>query len=264
MQIIPRFLKGSLSFSLLSLLIGLLVITGCRGSQNHSVNDPAEPPPPGQLLQESDPDSPDVLQGDNPRPETEPGDTPPASSRDFRAELPASVRMVKGTYILGPQDVIRVTVYAHDLKVMDVKVRISSQGTITLPLLGELRTEGKTLKELENLISESLGRDFFVNPKVILDIEQFRERKVFVLGQVKTPGEYDITGPKTVTIVQAISLAGGLTKGAALNSSQITRIVEGVETTIRIKLEDIIEDGKKKQDIVVLDGDIIYVPEHFF
>jgi polysaccharide export outer membrane protein len=157
-----------------------------------------------------------------------------------------------------------VTVYAHDLKVLDLKARVSDRGTVTLPLLGELRAGGENLKSLEDRITKSLDRDYFINPRVLLDIDQFRKRTVFVLGQVNKPGEYDITGPRIMHVVQAISLAGGLTKGAALNSTRITRMEEGREKVIRIKLKDIIEEGKKKLDAVVRDRDIIFVPERFF
>lgn len=175
-----------------------------------------------------------------------------------------STQPVSPDYALGPEDILDIKVYARDVRAMDVSVRISSRGMITLPLLGEVKAGGLTLKELENEITQSLNRDYFVNPQVLLDVKQFRPRKIFVLGQINNPGEYDITGPKTVTMVQAISLAGGLTKGAAANSARITRIENDLEKVIEVKLEDIIEDGKKKQDVILRDGDIIFVPRRFF
>jgi len=167
-------------------------------------------------------------------------------------------------YILGPEDILDIKVYADDVKAMDISVRVSSPGVITLPLLGNVEAGGLTLKQLENRITRSLDKDYFVNPKVILDVKQFRARKISVLGQVKNPGEYDISGPKTITVVQAISLAGGLTKGAAANSTQVTRIEDDQEKVIKVKLDDIIEDGKKKLDVILHDGDIIFVPRRFF
>jgi len=171
---------------------------------------------------------------------------------------------VSSDYVLGPADILDIKVYASDVKAIDVNVRICSRGMITIPLLGEVKAGGSTLKELENRITQSLNRDYFVSPQVLLDVKQFRPRKIFVLGQVNNPGEYDITGPKKVTVVQAISLAGGLTRGAAANSARITRIEDDQEKVIEVKLEDIIEEGKKKQDVILRDGDIIFVPRRFF
>ena len=85
----------------------------------------------------------------------------------------------------------------------------------------------------------------------------------YIIGQVKKPGSY-LYQEKNITIVEAISMAGGFTQIAARNRTRIIRVEDGVEKIIRVKVDAITEAGKKGQDVSILPGDIIVVPESFF
>ncbi|MFH1488294.1 MAG: polysaccharide biosynthesis/export family protein [Pseudomonadota bacterium] len=85
----------------------------------------------------------------------------------------------------------------------------------------------------------------------------------YIIGQVKSPGSYALT-ERDITLVEAISLAGGFTKIAARNRTRIIRVEEGVEKIIEVKVDAITDAGKKIQDVLIQANDVIVVPESFF
>lgn len=85
----------------------------------------------------------------------------------------------------------------------------------------------------------------------------------YIIGQVKNPGSYPLVKPD-MTIVEAISVAGGFTQIAARNHTRIIRMDQGVERVIEIKVDEITQSGKKNKDIQIIAGDIIVIPESFF
>jgi len=85
----------------------------------------------------------------------------------------------------------------------------------------------------------------------------------YIIGEVQDPGSYPYL-EKEITIVEAISKAGGFTQIAARNRTRIVRVEEGVEKIINVKVDAITKSGKKGQDVLILPGDVIVVPESFF
>ena len=83
------------------------------------------------------------------------------------------------------------------------------------------------------------------------------------IGQVKNPGSY-LYQEEVITLVEAISMAGGFTPIAARNKTRIVRVEGGVEKIIQVRVDAITESGKKAQDVKILPGDVIVVPESFF
>ena len=168
---------------------------------------------------------------------------------------------VSPEYIIGFQNVLQIDVYYGRDMNLQRKVRVSSEGRINFPLLGEVEVNGLTVNELERKLTELLGKDYLVNPQVSVFIEEYST--VSVIGQVNTPGTYPIKGK--LTVVEAISLAEGFTKIAAPNGVKILRAnPNGTKTTINVKAGDIINGGKKEEDIQLQSGDIVTVPESFF
>jgi polysaccharide export outer membrane protein len=139
-------------------------------------------------------------------------------------------------YILGPRDVLNITVYDH--KDLETKVRVSEDGKITFPLLGEISVAGLTVQRLERKITTLLAKGYIVNPHVGVFVEEFRV-VVYVTGEVRKPGSYPYE--EGMTVIKAVSLAGGLTERAADGKIKVTRKEQGgEETTLQVGIQDLI------------------------
>lgn len=150
-------------------------------------------------------------------------------------------------YRLGPGDEIRVMVYGHtDLS---GEFEVDGMGRVSLPLIREVNAEGLTPRELEQAITDKLKPDFLKNPKVSVDVLNYRP--FYIFGEVKKPGSYAYVNG--MTVVNAIALAGGYTYRAKENNVLI----------IRAKDVDR-EKNSADHDTIVLPGDVIEVPERFF
>jgi len=160
-------------------------------------------------------------------------------------------------YRLGPDDVLNITVYREEE--LNREVRISSDGYISFPLLGKVRAEGFTVPELENSLAESLKR-YLKNPQVTVFIKEYST--ITVSGQVEKPGSYPLKGE--LTVLEAISLAGGFTKIAARNKVKVMRLEDGEKKTVIVRVADIGKRGDKSKDVFLERGDIVFVPESLF
>jgi polysaccharide export outer membrane protein len=156
---------------------------------------------------------------------------------------------------LGPGDIIEVKVYQD--KDLSGIYQISSDGTIDFPLIGKIEASNKTASDVAKTIQERLRDGYFKDPFVSVVVREVVSKLIYVLGQVEKPGTFPYR--EGMTIVHAITLAGGLTKIARPNSVVVTRVVDGKENRILVPLKDISE-GKAK-NFSLMPGDIIFVPE---
>lgn len=164
-------------------------------------------------------------------------------------------------YAIGPENVLIIDVYYGRDKEMQRKARVSSQGYITFPLLGEVKVAGLTIAELEKELTRLLEKDYLVNPQVSVFIEEYST--VSILGQVKEPGSFEIKGK--LTVIELISLAGGFTKIADRNNVRVMRTrPDGTKDTIRVKADDVINRGREEDNLQLQPDDIVTVPESFF
>ena len=168
-------------------------------------------------------------------------------------------------YLIQPGDVIAVSVLEDPL--LDRQILVAPDGQIALPLAGTLRAEGFTVEQLQQAIQRRLRKNFVEAPNVTVSLvaieedEEFRE--VFVLGEVNSPGRYEYDPETTISVLQALTLAGGLGPFAARRRIQVRERVEEAET-IRLFNYDAVEDGNPNtvQDLAALaDGAVIVVPE---
>jgi len=165
-------------------------------------------------------------------------------------------------YKVETGDVLTITVYEQpDLT---TKARVGSKGDITFPLIGNVNVGGLTVTEIEKKITSLLEADYLVNPQVSVFIEEYHPKKVFVMGFVNNPGEYELSKDRPTTVLEAITMAGGFKQGAAQNGTKIIRMEGNQEVTIQIRVTDITNKGYKEMDIAVKPGDIVVVPESFF
>ncbi|MEO0795308.1 MAG: polysaccharide biosynthesis/export family protein [Verrucomicrobiota bacterium] len=143
---------------------------------------------------------------------------------------------------------------------MEQQARVSGDGSITLPLIGKVHIAGMTLQDATTLITQLYDRDYIVNPQVSLLLIAYTERRAYVHGQVNRPGPVIIPPEESMTLTQVISSAGSRTRLAS-NRIQLTRVDEsGRKKVIELYFDDILDDPKAK-DIIVQDGDTIYIPE---
>lgn len=176
-----------------------------------------------------------------------PKDLPPTSRADA-AEATA----------LGPGDLLEVRVFQEpDLS---GAFRVSTEGKIDYPLCGPVTLAGLNSTQGAEALRKCLSNGFVKNPQVSILVREFNSKKVFVFGEVNKPGTFPFE--ERMTIVQAITVAGGFTKTAAKNATNVTRLVGGSEKKIRVPVEDI-GVGKEK-NFLLEPGDIVFVPESFF
>ncbi|GJM05151.1 MAG: hypothetical protein DHS20C09_11420 [marine bacterium B5-7] len=150
-------------------------------------------------------------------------------------------------YVLGTGDTVRIQVY--DEEDLYLESRVSDRGTISYPFLGELKVVGLTPGKLEKVITSKLKGDYLINPKVSIDILEYRE--FYVNGEVEEPGGFPFQ--PGVTVRKAISIAGGFKERASKEKINIIHDSDPSGKPKRVKLDDFINPG-----------DIITVEESFF
>ncbi len=163
-------------------------------------------------------------------------------------------------YRIGARDLLEIRVF--DLEELDSTVRVSEDGRISLPMIGELRVLGLTRSEVETAIESALKR--FVNdPQVSVFVREFESQRVSVLGAVKTPGTYPMQG--RMTLLEAISEAGGIDYDEASGTVAILRHDMPGEP-IEISLEELISKGNTAFNVELKAGDTVNVVprEHYF
>jgi polysaccharide export outer membrane protein len=165
-------------------------------------------------------------------------------------------------YRIQPLDTIQINVFNE--AELSIKSRVSAQGMINYPLLGAVRVGGLTVSEAENLLKERLGRDFLVNPQVSVLVDRANSRRVFILGQVKSPGAIEFSADEALTLLQAIARAGGFTPVAAPGRVSIIRSEDGAEKNITVNVTAIINSGDRSKDIELKSDDVVSVPESIF
>lgn len=161
-------------------------------------------------------------------------------------------------YILGVEDVLTVTVYDQpDLKSV---VRISGDGMITLPLIGQVKAAGLSVEKLSDEIEARLSDGYLVHPQVTIFIEEFRSLKATILGGVRAPGLYELKGQ--TSLLELISKAGGLVEDAANEAIiQRSRPDSQENEVITIDLKELLQHGQAAQNPAIMNGDHIYIPK---
>jgi polysaccharide export outer membrane protein len=167
-------------------------------------------------------------------------------------------------YAVGPQDILTITVYDHaDLS---GKYTIEADGGFTFPLIGRIKAGGLTLPVVEDSLKKALADGYLKNPQVSVTMDEYRSQRVFVMGEVRAPGAYQLTGD--MTIIEALAKAGGTTQSAA-EDVQIVRPThkssagpimpgEGESTVLKVNTREI-QAGQLSQNLVLKDGDTIVV-----
>lgn len=159
---------------------------------------------------------------------------------------------------LGSNDVFEVRVVGE--QELTGAYRVASDGAITFPFCGKVAVAGHTATEVSVQLTTCLADGYLKNPQVTVFIKEANSKKVFVLGEVQKPGTFAYEDD--MSVIQAITLAGGFTKLAARNSVLVTRTVDGKEQRVKIPVDDI--TSGKRENFHLQPGDIVFVAESFF
>ncbi len=161
-------------------------------------------------------------------------------------------------YLLGAGDLLQISVF--EAEELNSKVRVSSRGYVTLPLIGSVRVKGFSAREAEQKIENLYRERYIKNPHVGIFIEEHFSRRVTLMGQFKNPGTYDYLSKQRLLDVMA--LGGGLSDKAGLvvqiRKSGGSPDGQGV---FFVDLDQLIREGKSELNIKINAGDVLFVPE---
>jgi polysaccharide biosynthesis/export protein len=170
-------------------------------------------------------------------------------------------------YQVGPEDEISITVW--DNPDLSRRMRINLEGKVSFPLIGEVQVAGLSPLEIEKRIRDMLADGYLVNPQVSVQVAEYRSQKIFIIGEVNSPGAYPLT--RKTLLVEVIAMAGGVKQEAdheimivrPKKSKSIDRALLPDEADpselVKIRLRDVLE-GEKSQNIEVRNLDTIFVP----
>ena len=159
-------------------------------------------------------------------------------------------------YRIGPQDLLEITVIGFED--LNRRYRVSEEGKINLPYLGEVEVQGLTRSELEKRLVQLLEEKYLQNPQVSVVIAEYQSRRVFLIGAVTSPGSFDLAG--RLTLLKLIAQAGGLTPDAGNEIIIMRQLPEGNKTSLKISVEDLILKGDPSLDIPLQPDDIVSIP----
>jgi polysaccharide export outer membrane protein len=172
-------------------------------------------------------------------------------------------------YAVGPEDVLNIVVFNEPE--LSGRFTVDSEGAITFPLVGRVVVDGQTPRAIEQKLTELLAQGYLVNPQVTVTIEQYRSQRVFVTGEVRSPGAYALKG--NMTLLEVLAQAGGTTADAGSELLIIrpkSRPTEAAPLSpgtpddpsreiTRIRMQDVLSGNVR--EVVIRDGDTVYVPK---
>ena len=161
-------------------------------------------------------------------------------------------------YVIGPEDVLYIQVWKEEALTRTVPVR--SDGMISLPLINEVQASGLTPLQLGESLTEKFKK-FIENPTVTVVVTEANSFKVFVSGEVRTPGVYRLRAE--TTLLQIISLAGDFTNEADPRKIVIIRREHGKDKRLEVNYREIIDGTNLGSNFVLGPGDTVFVPPRF-
>ena len=171
-------------------------------------------------------------------------------------------------YLIGAQDVLTITVW--DSPDLSGKFTVETDGSFTFPLIGRVKASGLTLRQFEAELKKKLADGYFKNPQVSVAVETYRSQRIFIVGEVRNPGTYQLTGD--MTLIEAVARAGSTTPAAAPEAIVVRAPAgrqadgpilpgqrEDAPDSQRVNLRDL-QSGVLSQNVALRDGDTIFVP----
>jgi polysaccharide export outer membrane protein len=160
-------------------------------------------------------------------------------------------------YVVGEGDVLKVMVY--DNPDLETIARVSGKGTILFPLVGEVAIKDMTVSEIVRIVARKLSDGYILDPQVSVFVEEFRSKRAIIMGEVKDPGLYELSG--RTSIMELISKAGGLTLDAG-DKATIKRknpANSGQDDLISVNLKNLMEEQATSPNVAIRDGDSVFI-----
>ncbi|MBU1691489.1 MAG: polysaccharide export protein [Gammaproteobacteria bacterium] len=174
---------------------------------------------------------------------------------DAAAKVEPAFEEADSGYQIGPEDVLEISVWKEDGLKKEALVR--PDGGLTFPLIGEVHAAGKTALQLKKEIAQRLEK-FIPDPVVSVSLLRVGGNKIYVIGKVTKPGEFP--AGRYVDVLQALSMAGGLTPFAAENGIKVIRKEEGKDIVFPFRYSDVKNGEDLEQNIQLKGGDVVVVP----
>ena len=164
-------------------------------------------------------------------------------------------------FLLGPEDVIEITVWGN--KDLTRVTSVRPDGLISMPIIGDVQAAGLTADALAQRIAERLKQYLATSPTVSVSVTELNSYSVYVLGEVTKPGKLQLKS--YITVLQAITMAGGFTDYAKKNKLQVVRVTHNgdhrrQEVHIPIKYDDLVSGRGEPGNILLHPGDTVVVP----
>jgi polysaccharide export outer membrane protein len=159
-------------------------------------------------------------------------------------------------YVIGPEDVLAITVWKEP-EVSAAQLPVRPDGKVSLPLINDVQAAGMTPMQLSGQITEQLKK-YLSDPRVTVVVTAINSRRVYIVGQVQRPGAFPLL--PEMTVLQALSSAGGLSQYANSSKIYVLRNQSGTQTKLAFNYKDVIRGQKPEQNIALKPGDTIVVP----
>jgi polysaccharide biosynthesis/export protein len=184
-----------------------------------------------------------------------------------QTQPPQAIVNRSSDYVVGAQDLIKITVF--DEPTMSGSYRVDTDGSFQYPMLGRVAVGGMRIREVEQMLKTKLEDGYIKRAQVAVDVEQFRSRSIFVVGEVRTPGKYPMTAQ--MSLIEALAAAGSTTATAssevmilrprdAGNAQALTPEQVDQSSVARVNLADL-QLGRLSQNVTLVEGDTIFVPK---
>src|SRR5467141_3810338 len=180
----------------------------------------------------------------------------PVTATPSAAVAPAGGYPLSSDYVIGPEDMLQITVWKNEALSRILPVR--PDGKISMPLLHDIQAAGLTPMQLRDQIAGALG-EFMPNPEVAVTVTDVRSYRVSVLGEVQKPGVLQLKADTTV--LEAIALAGGFRDFASPGKIMILRKdTNGTTSKIPFNYNRVVKDNRSQDNVTLKSGDVVVVP----
>ncbi len=180
-----------------------------------------------------------------------PSSAPPAAA----PAAPATSAVTDPDYKIGPQDVVRIDVWKEPDISRTIPVR--PDGKISVPLLNDVQAAGLTAMQLAGSLRDGLTK-YLTNPQVTVTVTEINSRRVYITGEVTKAGAFPLL--PNMTVLQALSSAGGFTQFARTKAIYVLRTENGKQVKHPFNYKDVVKGNHEEQNILLLPGDVIVVP----
>lgn len=167
-----------------------------------------------------------------------------------------------GSYMISPLDYLKIALFVADEIQFETEVRVSQNGTISLPHLGTVEVAGKSVEEMREYLYEPYNRDYYVDPHIDVTVLSYAERSVTVIGKVNRQGLIPFPSEEGLSLLEAIAMAGGWSNDRLSDKRNVT-ITRTDESGEKFVIE-VDARGITTEDFPLKEGDLINVPERLW